>query len=295
MKKGIGALIIFAAIPFFVHAYVSPGKATGFVNDFAEIISTEQKIQLETTLSNFQKQTGNEIAIVTVNSLDGDVVQVYANKLFNEWGIGDEDKDNGLLILHAPNERQVWIEVGYGLEPYITDAKASSVYRNILSPEFKKGDYFAGYSQAIEAIIATIGGEVDAIPKEKTNGSGFFTDWFTFIVFIPIWLVSILGRSKSWWLGGVLGAIVGGIISFIFGFFFVGIIAIPVLVIIGLIFDFIVSKAYSSSVARGVPAPWWAGGGHRGSGGFGGSGGSSGSFGGFGGGSSGGGGGGGGY
>ncbi|MEK7213876.1 MAG: TPM domain-containing protein [Patescibacteria group bacterium] len=295
MKRvSILAILSFSLALFFnvfiVRAYTSPGKPQGFINDFAGILSSAEKIELETTLSDFKKETENEIAIVTISSLGDETVNSYAVKLFEEWGIGKKEKDNGLLILHAPNERQIWIEVGYGLEPYITDAKASSVYRNILSPAFKQGKYADGYREAIKAIIATLRGEAEAIP-ETSNDGGFNENWFFFGIIIFMWLVSILGKTKSWWLGGVLGGISGIVIGFIYGFLFIGIIWTIVLTIIGLIFDFIVSNAYAKSKASGKNPPWWIGGGSFG----GGHGGFGGGFGGFGGGGSGGGGGGGGY
>jgi len=307
MKKGIMASLRIAVIPFFfislftflaffyffilpitLHAYTSPGKAIGFVNDFANILSIEQRSQLEIVLSDFKKQNGDEITIVTVTTLGDETVENYAVKLFEEWGIGEKGKDNGLLILHALDERKIWIEVGYGLEAYITDAKAGSIYRNILSPAFKKGAYAQGYNEAVTAIINTLNGQVDVISQDSAGNSD--GDWgviIYFLLFIPIWLASILGRSKSWWAGGVLGGIAGIIIGFVYSFIFIGIIWTIVLIIIGLFFDFFVSKAYHSSVAKGKNIPWWIGGGGR-SGGFGGG------FGGFGGGGSGGGGGGGG-
>jgi len=292
MKK-FGILAISVSIcsaifltPLFSLAYTSPGKPQGFVNDFAGVLSSAEQTQLETILSNFQKQTGNEIVIAIVSSLGDETHETYAVKLFEDWKIGKKGVDNGLLILQAVSERKIKIEAGYGLEPYITDAKAFSVYRNILTPAFQKGEYARGYNEAVTAIIDTLNGQVDAIPTD--NDKGFFLgDWLFLIIFIPIWLGSILARSKSWWLGGALGAISGIIIGFIFGFLFTGVIWLAVLTILGLIFDFFVSKAYSSSVKSGGHPPWWIGGG-----GFGGRGGG---FGGFGGGGSGGGGGGGGY
>ena len=293
-KKGIVAFILLAAIPFFVpifaHAYVSPGKPTGFVNDFAQVLTAEEKANLEATLSQYEKKTGNEIVIATVPTLDNEAPEDYAIKLFAEWGIGKKDKDNGLLILHAPNERKIWIEVGYGLEPYIVDAKAASIYRNILTPAFKENRFGDGYKAAVKAIIDTIGGNEDAIPTDSGSSLPIsFEHILTLIFFAFLWLVSILSRSKSWWLGGVLGALGGIAVGYFYGFFYIGVVAIPILALIGLIFDFIVSKTYSNSISRGGTPPWWIGG----SGGFGG--GSSGGFGGFGGGGSGGGGGGGGY
>ncbi len=289
MKKGIVAKIFIASILFFfgslTFAYTSPGKATGFVNDFAGIIPIDQKTKLETTLTNFEKQTGDEIAVVTVTTIGNDTIEKYAVKLFEDWGIGKMGKDNGLLLLIAVNERKMRIEVGYGLEQYVTDAESASIIRNVLTPAFKEGKYVEGISQAVDTLIKVINGQADAIPQTapSTSSEAPHENWFFWAIFIFIWLASILGRSKSWWLGGVLGGIAGIVIGFIFGFVFSGIIWTIVLAVVGLIFDFIVSKAYASRVSRGMNPPWWIGGGGRGFGGGGG-------FGGFGGGGSGGGG-----
>jgi uncharacterized protein len=280
MKKGIVALFIFAAVPFFVLGYTSPGKPTGFVNDFAGIISAAEKTELETTLTELEKQTGAEVSVVTIPSLGNETVETYAVKLFEEWGIGKKGEDNGLLLLVALEEKKVRIEVGYGLEGYITDVRSSAIIRNVLTPAFKNGNYGEGILSATRMIAEVIKGNTSVLPE--TEPPQVKVDWFFFGIFIPIWLASILSRSKSWWLGGVLGGIAGIVIGFFFGFVFTGIVATILLTILGLAFDFIVSKAYHSSVNQGIHPPWWTGG--RG-GGFGG-----GSFGGFGGGRSGGGG-----
>ena len=89
----------------------------GYVNDYAEIISPAVEVELETRLENFTASTGNELAVVTLSSLEGDTVENVAVALFGQWGIGQKGKDNGVLLLIAPNERELRIEVGYGLEP----------------------------------------------------------------------------------------------------------------------------------------------------------------------------------
>lgn len=284
MKKGIVALFILAAIPFFVHAYVSPGKPTGYVNDFAGMLAPAEKTELENNLTELEKQTGAEVAVVTIKTLGDETIETYAVKLFEEWGIGKKGKDNGLLLLIAQDERKMRIEVGYGLEGDITDAQASWIIRNILTPAFQKGNYGDGIVSATQTIGEIIRKNPNVVVPEDKPQVEFNGNWFFFIIFIPIWLASILGRSKSWWLGGVLGAIAGIVIGFIFGFVFTGIISIIGLAILGLIFDFIVSKTYANRIASGMRPPWWTGGpgGFRGGGGGG--------FGGFGGGRSGGGG-----
>jgi len=286
MFKSFLALSVLASavvLPLAVFAYSNPGSPAGFVNDFAGVLGAEQKQQLEQKLSGFEKGTANEISIAIIKSLDGDTVENFAVELFKDWGIGKKNKDNGALILVAIDDREMRIEVGYGLEPVLTDAQSSWIINNEMAPAFKSGDFYAGLNAATDKIISAIGGEV--IPEEKPAGPQ--VDYFNVlggIIFVIIWLGSILGRSKSWWAGGVAGGIAGIIIGIIKGFLYFGLISIAVLIPLGLLFDFLVSRAYSKSKSQGKTPPWWIGGG-----GFGGRSGGSG-FGGFGGGSSGGGG-----
>jgi uncharacterized protein len=213
--------------------------------------------------------------------LGDETIDTYAYRLFQEWGIGKKGKDNGLLIIFSMNDRKMRIEVGYGLEPYITDAQSSNIIRNTLTPAFKNGDYYGGIRLSVEQIIRILNGEVNVLPNDNSNSKPH-EDIFFWIIFIFIWLASILGRSKSWWFGGVIGAIAGIVIGFVYKSLIIGIIFTIILIIVGLIFDYIVSKAYQKSLLRGNAHPWWIGGGRGG--GFGGG------FGGFGGGGSGGGG-----
>lgn len=269
-------------------AYYDLGQPAGFVNDYAGLISPEARQDLETKLVNFEKETSNEITVVTINSLEGDTIENFAVKLFEQWGIGKKDKDNGVLVLIAKNERKMRIEVGYGLEGALTDAQSNWIIQNVMRPAFQKGDYNGGINGAVEKIIAATKGEY--VPSENKLAKALinfpFSDFINvlFLIFIVfIWLGSILARSKSWWAGGIIGFFVGSIFSWLIG----GLIGIIVLTLLGLLFDYLVSKNYRQSKTKGKKPAWWAGGG-----GFGGhsGGGFGGGFGGFGGGSSGGGG-----
>ncbi len=119
-------------------------KAVGFVNDFAGILDAGTKEQLERFVHDTEQQTSAEIAVATVASLDDMTVEEYANRLFREWGIGKKGKDNGVLVLIAPFDRKVRIEVGYGLEPILPDGLAGEIIRTDFLPEFKNGQYPAG-------------------------------------------------------------------------------------------------------------------------------------------------------
>lgn len=276
-------ILLGSFLPFIALAYTSPGKPAGFVNDFAEVLSPLQKNELEAKLFDFNKGTGNEISIVTIKSLGGDTVENFAIEIFEEWGIGEKGKDNGVLFLVAINEREMRIEVGYGLEGALTDAQSYWIEQNVAVPAFRDRNYYAGISGVTDKIMGVIARTED-IPSFTQNqpvNSRSFSNLFFLIFFVPIWLASILGRSKSWWIGGVLGGISGVVLGFIYGFLYIGLIAVLGLIPIGLFFDFLVSRAYAKGKLTGH-YPWWIGGGGRWGGGGG--------FGGFGGGSSGGGG-----
>ena len=116
LRLGFLAIYIttFLVVPMFTFAYSSPGKPTGFIDDFANVLSIEQKDILEQKLSAFNASTSNEIAIVIIKSLDGDYIENYAVKLYEEWQIGKAKKDNGVLLLIAVDDHKMRIEVGYG-------------------------------------------------------------------------------------------------------------------------------------------------------------------------------------
>ncbi len=276
------ALLGILVVPSLLWAYQSPGRPQGLVSDFAELLPPAEQASLESQLEAYRQASGNELAVVTIASLGGDTIENFANELFAEWGIGGAKQDTGALLLVARDDRELRIEVGYGLEGDLTDAESSLIINRLITPRFKEGNYAAGITAGVEAIIKTLGGEsVAAEAQSDANPLFDLLGQFGIWIFLPLfWLVSILARSKSWWAGGVLGALVALGLGWwqILGWWwlapFTG---------VGLLFDWLVSRAYQKSKTAGVRPPWWAGG----SGGFGRGGGG---FGGFGGGHSGGGG-----
>lgn len=228
-------------------AYTSPGKPEGFVNDFAHVLSVSDRQTIEAKLQILKQSSGAEIAVVTISSLGDETVETYAVKLFQEWGIGQKGKDNGLLILVATNDRQARIEVGYGLEGDITDLQAGNIIRQVMIPAFKNNDYAAGISGAVDAVAGILSKSPEAAQySEPAPETGNWNVNFPAIFFIGFILLNalarILGRTKSWWLGGVIGAAIGTVIGLIWGFVPVGIIAILILTLLGLVFDYLVSK-----------------------------------------------------
>ena len=110
----------------------------GRVNDNAKLMSSRERQEAEEYLAAVEKQSGVQIAVLTVKSLQGESLEVYANDVFEKWGLGKKGQDNGVLLLVAYNERGVRIEVGYGLEGTLTDTKCGIIIRNIIIPEFKE-------------------------------------------------------------------------------------------------------------------------------------------------------------
>lgn len=146
-------VVTFFALANVAFAYTSPGKPVGYVNDFAQVIPAGERTALENKIANFAQQAGVEIVVATVSGLNGDTIENFAVKLFAEWGIGKKNTDNGILILVSPTEKQTRIEVGYGLEPVVTDAMSSAVIRTVMIPAFKNGDYYGGINAGVDQIM----------------------------------------------------------------------------------------------------------------------------------------------
>lgn len=133
-----------------------PLKPTGRVNDFAGVINQSTKSNLDTLLTSLENATSIEAAVVTVPSLNDIPVEDYATQLFEQWGIGKKGKDNGLLILVAPVEKKMRIEVGYGLEGAINDAVAGRIIRDTMIPWFKNGDMSTGILNGVVESITIL-------------------------------------------------------------------------------------------------------------------------------------------
>lgn len=151
LKKTI---FLFLLVTFYTNAQEQYYELHDFVTDSADIFTASQTADLNQRLVAFEENTTNQLVIVTIDELGFDTIESYANGLFNQNKIGQEGKDNGLLILFSELDREVRIEVGYGLEPYITDAVASRIIRNTMIPKFKEEAYFDGVDEATDQLIA---------------------------------------------------------------------------------------------------------------------------------------------
>ena len=142
-------------------------KVNSFVTDKAEIFTAHEQASLEKRLLDFETETTNQIVVVTIVSLEGAVLEEFSNDFFEQNGIGQEKEDNGVLLLIAKNDRKLRIEVGLGLEHKLTDAKSSRIIREIITPNFKKQNYYKGIDLAVTEVIALINNT--STLKEKTD------------------------------------------------------------------------------------------------------------------------------
>lgn len=134
------------------------------ITDTAGLLDTNTKQQYTAMLEAHEAKTGNQIAVLTLASLQGENLEAFATKVFRAWKLGQKDKNNGVLLLIASNDRKLRIEVGYGLEGTLTDLHSDSIIRDRITPFFKRGDYSQGIGEGLRAMVALLEGEVDAPP-----------------------------------------------------------------------------------------------------------------------------------
>ena len=179
--------ILFAQQAHAQNIIAKPNPAT-LVTDIAGILTAEQKQALENKLVAIDDSSSNQIAVVIIPSLEGYPKEEYANKLFRTWGIGNKKTNNGILLLIAVEDRQIRIEVGYGLEGAIPDITALNIIDNAIKPAFKAGNYYEGIDKATDDIAKAAVGEykVKKVKKSKGKGSGGLFILILIIIFVVL-------------------------------------------------------------------------------------------------------------
>lgn len=165
-------------------------KADGYVNDFAAILDAQTRGMLEQRLKDVEAKTSSEIAVATVKSLDGMSIEEYADRLFKEWGIGQAKTDNGVLILVAPNDREMRIEVGYGLEGVLPDGLAGEIRDEQFLPRFRDNDYAGGISAGVGRIADIVERNQVLTPEElaRFNDSSSDVPVFVLVPFLGLFV-----------------------------------------------------------------------------------------------------------
>lgn len=162
-----GIFMLFAIGTASLSAQNFPSSPTGHVNDYANVLEPGQERQLEQKLRAYRDTTSNVIAIAILDNLQGATREEAANTIFNSWRMWEGERQNGVLILVAIEDRQMQIEVGYGLEGAVTDLMAGRIVSDILRPNFRNNDYYRGLDQASTTIMQLAAGEYDAVQQQR--------------------------------------------------------------------------------------------------------------------------------
>jgi len=221
-------------------------SADGFVTDIAGVLSASEEQALEINLQNYKGETSNEIGILIVSTMGGEAIAEVAVEVGRAWGVGSKENDNGILILIAIEDRDLFIATGYGLEGAVPDLAAAQIIDREIVPQFKDGNYFGGITAGVEALKLQIGGEYEALDDTFVKDDLPAWAWvfiaviafFVFFMFYQFFIgvLITISPSRSWWEGGFLGAM--------FGFFFGGVMGMLALATIGIATDFAASMLY---------------------------------------------------
>lgn len=235
----IGIAFATVGIPLSAHAALSLPPNDGFVTDDAQILSVEEELTLESELSAYRTQTSNEIAVLIIPSLSGAVISDVGVEVMREWGIGSSKRDNGILLLIAYADHEIGITTGYGLEGAVPDLVASGIIEEDMVPHFRDGNPYEGIRAAVASLQKHIGGEYTADRyAESSDDAGWF-GWFIFFLFFILNIfATVFARTRSWWLGGVVGAVFGILLTIIYGWW----LSIPFFVALGLLSDYLLSR-----------------------------------------------------
>jgi uncharacterized protein len=200
-KLGLLTALVVVLCPLIVAEKIADIRPQGYVTDLAHVISPDTKAQLETLAAEVQQKTGAQMAVVTVDSLEGQSKEDYAADLYKHLGVGSKQDNRGVLLLVAPKERQYRIEVGYGLEPVINDARAGDIGREMV-PSLKQQDYSAavllGATRIAQLIAADKGVQLNGVaanrPRAPSSGTPWWIPWL--VIGVIFFIIRALARSS---------------------------------------------------------------------------------------------------
>ncbi len=225
-------------------------QLTGRVNDQAKMLSPETKQRLEQKLAAFERETSNQIAVLTIASLQGDDIDQFSIRVAEAWKLGQKGKDNGVLLVLAQAERKVRIEVGMGLQGVLPDITAGRIIRENMRPHLKSGNFDQGITVAVDSIIAATKGEFKGTGQttQKRSGKKSSSSFTTFLIIAAVAVV-VLGLFSRY-LGGAAGA-VGLPLAASMAFPGMGVFTLFLLAAAGLVGGFLLSMLVSGMFGGG--------------------------------------------
>ncbi len=187
------ALLLCYAAPAVGQQYPQPFSPPRLVNDYVNLLTSQQFEMLESKLRRYRDTTTNEVAVVIIETTGGDDIDLYGAELAQKWGVGKKGSENGILLLVALNDRQVSISTGYGLEGAIPDAYAKRIIEKYIVPNFRRERYFEGIDEATSILMSVASGEFKAADRPGSSFPGFVV--LLLIIFLVV--VPILAARKT--------------------------------------------------------------------------------------------------
>lgn len=203
----IPAILAFAfvsTLPLLSWAIQPVPPLRGRVNDYAQLLTPEQRARLESVLAQFEARKGSQIAVLTVPTTKPETIEQYGIRVSETWKLGRKGVDDGILLLVATEDRAVRIEVGYGLEGILPDAIAKRIIEDEILPLFRTGEFYRGITAGLERIMATIEGEALPVPSPVKNLSGKSQGFLVLV---------LAGISLGWFLQVILGRFLAGLLG----------------------------------------------------------------------------------
>lgn len=198
-KRGIQQVLclifLLTAFSFACRADDFPERSSTIVTDYTNTLSTQEQQSLERKLVVFNDSTSTQVAVVIMGSVGNYDISEYAVQLYNKWGIGQKEKNNGVLILVAKEDRKVFITTGYGMEGVLPDALCKRIVNNDVLPNFKAGNYYDGIDAAVNSIMSIVKGEYTA--DEYMKGKKEKVPWFGVLLAIIIFIIVIISKIGS--------------------------------------------------------------------------------------------------
>ena len=226
---------------------------TGRIVDAAHLLPADLAVSLSAKLAAHEARTGNQVALLTLPSLQGEPLEEFSHRVATTWKLGQKGTDNGVLVLVVPGDRKVRIEVGYGLEGTLTDAKSSRIIREEMAPRFRDGDFAGGIAAGVRAVLGTIEGTYTPPARKRgTAGSTVGGSWGIFFVALVVGIITaaIIGHH---WKGSSVGSVMAFVLALSSGLLLALVVAVIVMVVT-------LPFGSMSGSGRRTYSPGWGGG-----------------------------------
>jgi uncharacterized protein len=246
MKKSLLLFFLFCMATTWVLAQPPIPEPMGrWVVDDANILSEATEKTVSTLCFKEYQSSSNQIMVYTFTSLQGGTIESYANEVYNKWEIGTKDNNNGVLLIIAVDDHKMRIEVGYGLESYLTDLESKDIINNEIKPRFKEGDFDNGVMNGVQNIIYGIKNSYVASSDNTTSSyKNSPPIGLPFFIIGAIWLALAVFSSRMQLAEGIMAMVFFGIFLISFAIIFLAFMHLAIIIVIGLVVTVVLNKIW---------------------------------------------------